>query len=120
MLLSTSRSTVRALAAGLCLLAFAGCKGGGTTPIKTLLDDPTHFDHQVVRIAGNVTRAIGVLGYGGYVVDDGTGSIPVVTTSGGAPREGAHVGVEGEFRAAFTLGTETAAVIMEQKREPLP
>jgi hypothetical protein len=26
------------------------------------------------------------------------------------------VGVEGEFRAAFTLGTETGAVLMEKRR----
>ncbi len=86
------------------------------TPIKTLLDDPSHYDHQIVRIAGTVGSTIGVLGYGAYDVSDATGKIRVVTQTGGAPREGAHVGVEGEFRSAFTLGTESVAVIMEQRR----
>lgn len=94
----------------------AGCKGGGTTEIKALLDDPARFDRTTVRIAGTVKSAIGVLGYGAYEVDDGTGTLPVVTNEGGAPREGATVGVEGEFRSAFTLGTKTAAVVVEKRR----
>ena len=98
-----------------CVLA-VGCKGGGTTEIKTLLDDPSRFDKTTVRIAGTVKSSIGVLGYGAYEMDDGTGTLPVVTSEGGAPREGARVGVEGEFRAAFTLGTESVAVLIEKQR----
>lgn len=97
------------------VLALAGCKGG-VTSIKTLLDDPSRFDKQTVRIAGTVGATIGVMGYGAYQVDDGTGTLPVVSQGGGAPREGAKVGVEGEFRSAFTLGEKTAAVLMESKR----
>jgi len=109
-------------AAGLVALVLGGivttgCKQSSKpTPISTLLNDPGQFNNQVVRIAGRVTKSIGVLGYGGYRVDDGTGEITVVTKSGGAPREGADVGVEGEFRSAFTLGTETVAAIVEQRR----
>ena len=51
-----------------------------------------------------------------YRIDDGTGTISVVSESGGAPRNGAIVGVEGTFRAAFTLGNQTAAVLLEKKR----
>ncbi len=107
-----SRATLATLALG--LLAVAGCSS--TTPIKTVLDDPGRFDGKTVRIAGDVTGAVGVLGYGAYRLNDGTGSILVVTKGGGAPREGAKVGVEGVFRAGFTLGSETAAVIQEDKR----
>jgi hypothetical protein len=99
-----------------CLaLSLAGCKGG-VTPIKTLLDDPGRFDKQTVRIAGTVGSSIGVMGYGAYQVDDETGTLTVISQQGGAPREGAKVGVEGEFRSAFTLGDKTAAVLMESKR----
>ena len=88
----------------------------GTTPINTLLDDPGRFDKQTVRVAGTVGTAMGVMGYGAYTVNDGTGTLTVISQHGGAPREGAQVGVEGEFRSAFTLGTETAAVLMEKER----
>jgi len=97
------------------LLSAVGCKGG-VTSIKTLLDDPGRFDKQTVRIAGTVGSSIGVMGYGAYQVNDGTGTLTVVSQQGGAPREGAEVGVEGEFRSAFTLGDRTAAVLMESKR----
>lgn len=104
------------LTLALAVFAIAGCKGQQPTPIATLLNDPGQYDKQVVHVAGKVTQSIGILGYGGYRLDDGTGTITVATKSGGAPREGAEVGVEGEFRSGFTLGTETVAAIIESKR----
>lgn len=97
------------------LVAASGCVGG-VTPIKTLLDDPARFDGKVVRIAGDVGPSAGILGYGAYQVNDGTGTLSVVSQGGGAPREGAKVGVEGTFKAVFTLGTQSAAVLMEKQR----
>ena len=112
------RFPVRRLAPWMLALALlaglAGCKGA--TPIRKLLDDPSHYDGLEVRIAGTVTKSIGVLGTGAYQVDDGTGKLFVVSKDGGAPREGAKVGVRGTFRSAFTLGTETAAVLQEIDR----
>ncbi|HEV2105606.1 MAG TPA: hypothetical protein VGU27_07725 [Candidatus Eisenbacteria bacterium] len=110
------RHLIRLTAMLLVLGIAAGCKSAGTTTIKMLLDDPSTYDQKVVRIVGKVGRSIGALGYGAYTVDDGTGSLPVVTDSGGAPREGAGVAVEGEFRSAYTLGTQTAAVLIEHHR----
>ena len=103
------------IAVFLGLALIAGCKGG-TTSIKTLLDDPGRFNNQTVRVAGDVTHAVGALGYGAYQLNDGTGTITVVSKASGAPREGAKVGVEGQFKSAFTLGTESEAVIMETQR----
>ncbi len=98
------------------VLAAAGCRGYGTTPIGKLLDDPTRYDGQTVRIVGDVGMSAGALGYGAYRVDDGTGTLTVISQGGGAPREGARVGVEGTFRSVYTLGTTSGAVWMEQKR----
>jgi hypothetical protein len=105
---------MKALAAiGLVLLA--ACPD--TTPIKELLDDPSRFDGKTVRIAGEVKESIGALGVGVYQIDDGTGTLTVVSKAGGGtPRVGAKVGVEGEFRSAFTLGTQSVATLIEQKR----
>lgn len=97
-------------------LAAVACNGGRVTTIETLLDDPSRFDKRTVRIVGTVEQSLGVLGYGTYHVDDGTGQLWVVVQGGGAPRNGAKVGVEGEFRSAFTLGDESGAVLMEKKR----
>ena len=100
---------------GAVLVATLGCQGG-VTPIKTLLDDPMRFDGKIVRIAGDVGLSAGALGYGAYQVNDGTGTLGVVSQGGGAPREGARVGVEGTFKAVYTLGTQSAAVLMERQR----
>jgi hypothetical protein len=102
-------------AVAVAFVAAPGCRGG-VTPIKTLLDDPARFDGQVVRIAGEVGLSAGALGYGAYQVNDGTGTLSVVSQGGGAPREGAKVGVEGTFKAVFTLGSQSAAVLMEKQR----
>ena len=111
------KSSFRIAAPSLAVLFLlaTGCQGT-ITPIKTLLDDPGRYDHQTVRIAGTVGVAVGVLGYGAYQLDDGTGTLTVVTKTSGAPREGTKVGTEGEFRSGFTLGTETQAVVVESKR----
>jgi hypothetical protein len=108
------RGFVPWILAAATLVSLSGCKGA--TPIKKLLDDPSQYDGQMVQIAGEVTRSIGVLGTGVYQVDDGTGKLFVVSKDGGAPREGAHVGVRGTFKSAFTIGTETAAVLQETER----
>jgi hypothetical protein len=108
----------RLAAAAVLAVLLAGCKSSDleATSIKTLLDDPARFDKQTVRVVGEVTRSLGILGYGAYELDDGTGKLPVVAQEGGAPRTGARVGVEGEFRAAFTLGTTSAAALVEKQR----
>lgn len=102
--------------ATMVLLALAACPG--TKSIKQLLDDPGRYEGQTVRIAGEVTQALGALGYGGYQINDGTGTLAVVVQGGGGtPRVGAQVGVEGTFRSAFTIGTLSAAVVLEKQRK---
>jgi len=100
--------------AAITVLLLRGC--GGATPIKTLLDDPARFEGKTVRIEGEVQQAMGALGIGAYEVKDATGTMPVVSEAGGAPRAGAHVGVEGTLRAAFTLGTQSLVVLVEKRR----
>lgn len=95
-------------------LAAVGCRG--TVPIGDILDDPGRYDGKSVRVEGRVTGSAGALGRGAYRVNDGTGTLNVVSESGGAPREGAEVGVEGTFRSVFTLGNLTEAVLVEEKR----
>ena len=115
-MLSRTRSTAR-LTAGLALLALSAACGRGTLPISKLLDDPSRYDGDRVRIEGQVTGfSFGALGRGAYQVDDGTGTLPVINESGGAPREGARVGIEGIFRSVFTFGDRSGAVLLERDR----
>lgn len=108
---SRHRTLAALLAAGALV---GGCQS--TTPIGTLLDDPARFEGKDVRVAGEVTSALGLFGMGTYELDDGTGTLQVVTEKGGTPRVGARVGVEGTFRSAFTIGSESLAVVVEKQR----
>ena len=96
------------------LLLLGGCTR--TVEIAALLDDPSRFDGKSVRIVGEVQDPVGILGLGTYRVDDGTGSLRVVVESGGVPRLGARVGVEGSFRQGFTIGADSFAVLVEKRR----
>jgi len=108
------RQSPARLLATIAALFFLGCKG--TTSIKTLLDDPSRFNGKTVRVAGEVQGSVGALGYGAYQISDGTGTLTVVSQGGGAPREGARVGVEGTLRSAFTIGNQSATVLVEERR----
>lgn len=108
-----AQTLVLALAA---LLSLTSCSSH-VTSIKTLMSDPSSYDGKSVQVEGAVTSNVGALGLGAYQVDDGTGTITVVTTTGGAPREGTKVAIEGKFRSGFTLGDKSAAVIMEENRQ---
>ena len=109
------RRLAQSLAVLAVVLAFVSCNTK-TTSIKNLLADPGKYDGKTVQIRGQVEQSVGALGFGAYEVKDATGTIPVVTQGGGAPSRGTEVGVQGTFRAAYTLGTSSRAVIVEQKR----
>lgn len=98
------------------LVLLTGC--AGTTRIGNLLDDPAEYDGENVRVEGEVTRTLGVPLVGGtYDVDDGTGTLTVITDAGAVPREGADVSVRGTFRAVFTLGARSVSVLQERDRD---
>src|SRR3954464_8594383 len=82
-----------ALTASAWLLS--GC--AGVTPIRDLLNDPSHYDGKTVSIEGNVKRSVGGLGVGAYEVTDKTRTLTVVTDQESRPRTGAKVGVKGKF-----------------------
>lgn len=105
------------VASAVLVVAFltAGCTGK-TIPIGDLRANSAGYDGQTVQVKGTVKSAAGALGYGVYQLDDGTGTIMVVTETGGAPAQGAMVGVQGVFHSAFTIGTDVVAVIVEKER----
>lgn len=113
----TSPAPCAAALFGLVLagLLFAGCRA--TVPIGQLTSDPHEFDGRKVKVEGEVTGAAGALGRGAYVVDDGTGSLVVVSEERGVPRAGSRVAVTGWFRSLLTVGSLGAAVLLERDRD---
>ena len=97
------------------LLTLAGC--AGVTPIGELMDNPAKYDGKTVRVEGEVRESAGGLGLGAYQVRDDTGTLTVVSETGGPPRTGSRIGVKGRFQALITLGSRSLAVLREESRE---
>lgn len=97
------------------LLLLSGC--AGVTPIGELLDNPAKYDGKTVRVEGEVRESAGGLGLGAYQVRDDTGTLTVVSETGGPPRTGSMVGVKGRFDALITLGARSLAVLREESRD---
>lgn len=97
------------------LFVLAGC--AGVTPIGELLDNPARYDGKTVRVEGEVKESAGGLGLGAYQVRDNTGTLTVVSETGGPPRSGSKVGVKGRFEALITLGSRSLAVLREESRD---
>lgn len=100
-----------ALAAGLVL---SGC---GSTKINRINADPTRYQNRSVRVTGTVVNSFGVLGTGGYQVQDDTGRIYVISSTG-VPSKGARVTVEGTVMPGATiLGRSLGTAIRERKHK---
>lgn len=72
--------------------------------INRLLAEPGRYANEEVGLKGEVVDSVSVLGRGAYKLDDGTGTIWIVSDKG-VPRRGARVGVRGKIRDVVDLGT---------------
>ena len=83
-------------------LSSVGCAG---TTISRILAEPQKYTRQGdVNLKGNVLESVSLLGHGAYKLDDGTGTIWVVSNHG-VPRKGARVKVNGRVRDVVDIGT---------------
>ena len=95
------RALLLSLILGIGLLA-AACE---KTTIAKLMDNPSKFTNKEVGVIGTVRETYGInipltgIRGGVYKVDDGTGSIWVLTERN-VPSKGARVGVKGRFQDA--------------------
>jgi hypothetical protein len=96
----TRRPLALALVGGFALLA-AGC---ATTNVARLLAEPQRFANRNVGLKGDVVESVSLLGHGAYKLDDGTGTIWVVSRHG-VPRRGARVKVKGKVRDVVDVST---------------
>jgi hypothetical protein len=83
------------------VLALTGC---ATKRINDILADPSRYANKDVTVKGEVTQSVSVLGHGSYKIEDGTGSLWVVSTKG-VPRKGARVQATGKIRDVADLGS---------------
>jgi hypothetical protein len=112
----TDRFSRRLLGLPPLVAAFFVSACAGVTPIRDLLNDPSKYDGETVRIEGEVQGSAGGLGVGAYEVKDDTGRLTVVSEDRDPPRSGAKVGVKGKFQALLSLGIKSLAVLREESR----
>jgi hypothetical protein len=82
-------------------LALSGC---ATKSINRIMAEPSRYANRDVTVHGTVTKSASVLGHGTYQIDDGTGTLWVVSKKG-VPRKGARVKVTGKIRDVVDLGS---------------
>ena len=102
----------------LTILGAALLSGCGAVTIARINSDPSRYRNREVSVEGSVTNSIGVLGRGGYQVDDGTGRIFVISTGTGVPSKGSRVKVNGTVMSGATvLGTAYGTAIREHRHK---
>jgi hypothetical protein len=101
-------------AISLAAIFLAGC---GPVKIARINADPSRFRNQTVHVGGTVVNSVGLLGNGGYQIDDGTGKIVVISRSG-VPSRGSHVAVTGRvLQGAEVLGQSMGVAIREESHQ---
>jgi hypothetical protein len=81
-------------------MAAGGCAG---TTINKILAEPDRYRQREVTLKGGVVHSVSVLGRGAYKLNDGTGTIVVVSQSG-VPRRGAEIKAKGRIIDVVDIG----------------
>jgi hypothetical protein len=81
--------------------------------ISKINADPGRYRDRDVTVAGTVTDSYGLLNYGVYEIDDGTGRLLVVTRRG-APARGSKVGAKGRVYTGANYGGRNFGTVLEE------
>ncbi|MDD4053043.1 MAG: hypothetical protein PHR28_14250 [candidate division Zixibacteria bacterium] len=84
------------------------------TDIGKILENPWEYAEKDLTISGTVKQAVSVLVAQYFIVDDGSGEIPVITDKV-LPKVGARVKVHGKIDTAFELLGVRLIVFIEEK-----
>jgi hypothetical protein len=101
------RHPIPARAAGILLVAAVAVAGLGCreTTIARILAEPERYVREGdVGLQGDVVESVSFLGRGAFRLDDGTGTIWIIS-SRGVPRKGARVAVKGRIRDVADVST---------------
>ena len=98
---TTTGKAVAAALLGALALSATGC---ATTTVAKVLAEPNRYRNHDAKLSGDVTESVSLLGHGAYKLDDGTGTIWIVSRRG-VPRKGARVEVKGEVKDVVDIST---------------
>jgi hypothetical protein len=85
-----------------------------TVRIGNILADPAHYANRSVKVSGNVGESFGFLGTGAYTVNDGTGTLWVLSQTG-VPGKGVRVDSTGRIIQGADFGGRSFGVAMREQ-----
>jgi hypothetical protein len=102
------------LLCGVLLLGTIWLAACGSVKIGRVNADPTRFRNKTISVTGTVVSGAGVLGVGGYQIQDDTGKLYVISSSG-VPSKGSRVTVTGTVMSGVNiLGQSFGTAMREQ------
>ena len=84
------------------------------TPIRNIVDHPRDYADKSVTVEGQVKNVFSLLVVKYFTLEDGSGSITVVTERP-LPQKGERLKVTGTVKEGFSLGEQTMTLIVEDK-----
>jgi hypothetical protein len=86
------------------------------TKISDINKDPGRFAGREVTVSGHTSQSFGALSNGAFQVDDGSGTIWVVSQNFGVPGNGSKVTVTGTVQQGFNFGARSFGTVIRQTK----
>jgi hypothetical protein len=109
----TRNTRILVVVLALGALASVSCERLSAKKIGTVVGKLDVYDGRTVTVIGTVQERIDVPSVKCYILNDGTGSIGVVT-KGRLPLVGQKVLAKGRVQRSFTIGARKLTVVVEQ------
>jgi aspartyl/asparaginyl-tRNA synthetase len=87
-----------------------------TTTVREITDNPRDYAGKQVTVMGEVTEVYSLFVVKYFEVDDGTGTLSVLSSKP-LPNKGQRIKVTGTLQEAFSLGDKTMTVLLEDQPE---
>lgn len=111
---STMQKKTAILAALLAsVLLLAGCP---STKIGDIQKDPGKYMNKQITVSGKVSSSYGMLGMGMFQVNDGSGSIWVLSENYGVPGQGTNVDVTGQLVQTASFGGKNFSNVLRETK----
>ena len=94
-------------------LLLAGCP---TTKISDIDKDPGKYMNKQLTVGGKVTSSYGMLGMGMYQINDGSGSLWVLSENYGVPAKGSAVTVTGQLVQTASFGGKNFSNVLRETK----
>ena len=108
----TSALAVAAILASMLLLA--GCPP--TLKIGDIQKDPGKYMNKEITVGGKVTSSYGMMGMGMFQVNDGTGSMWVLSENYGVPGQNTTVAVTGQLVQTASFGGKSFSNVLRETK----